>query len=202
MGNDYISTEIIDKSKDKKTLEVYAIDNLNKDIPTIFSDIVGEREVELLEDSAKKNLNKSSNLLIDEKSFGLVRRNGYWAMKGRINYNNQGKELYQDYNIKTIPPKELINYDDLSIPWSRIKGRFPNAVDAFMSPNEDIIIIVTRNDLLIYPVEDNDILLEELGRIKKDYTDKVVMAEWSVDRYTNLWEDEILKNKGKEIKYK
>lgn len=191
IGNDYISTEVIDKSTNKKKLQVYAIDNLERELPTMLSDILIENDVK-----------SDSGLILDEENFGLVRRNGYWIMKGRVNYNNQDQELYKDYNIKTIPPKELVNYDDLPIPWSTIKSRFPNAVDAFISPNEDIMIIDIRNHIVIYPIQDNEILQKEIGRIKKDHDDTIVMVEWSLGRYTSLWEEEILKNNGKLIKYK
>ena len=195
IGNDYISTEVINKSNNKKTLEVYPIDNIEKGSPIGISDIIGEEGLESFKENGEDFIQNNEGLSLDEESFGLVRRNGYWIMKGRINYNIEGKEIYKDYNIKTIPPKEIVNYDDLYIPWNAIKARFPNAIDAFTSPNEDIIIIETRNKILIYPVQDNKILEEELGSIEKDYNDTIIMAEWSTDRYTNIWEEEILKIK-------
>lgn len=195
IGNDYISTEVIDKSNNKKTLEVYPIDNVEKGTPIRISDITGENDLQSFNEDGEEFIQGSDELLLDEKSFGLLRRNGYWIMKGRINYNIEGKELYKDYNIKTIPPKEIVNYDDLYIQWSAIKARFPNAIDAFTSPNEDIIIIETRNKILIYPIQDNKITEEELGSIEKDYNDTIIMAEWSTDRYTNLWEEEVIKVK-------
>lgn len=194
IGNDYISTEVIDKLNNKKTLEVYPIDNVERGTPVRISDIIGGDGLQSFKESGE-DIIQSNEELLDEKSFGLLRRNGYWIMKGRINYNIEGKEIYKDYNIKTIPPKEIVNYDDLYIPWNAIKARFPNAIDAFTSPNEDIIIIETRNKILIYPIQDNKILEEELGSIEKDYNDTIIMAEWSTERYTNIWEDEVLKIK-------
>src|SRR5699024_10294721 len=103
--------------------------------------------------------------------FGFERRNGYWVMKGRINYKNENEEFFKDFQIKTTPPKELIQYDELVIPWNIIKSKIPEAIDAFTSPNEDIVIIITRNEILIYPIVENDILLNELGRIKLNNQD-------------------------------
>lgn len=201
VGNDYIFTEVIDKMTNRKTLEAYNIDNLEQGLPIIFSDIVGEGDIGSLKEGAQGVLKTDVNSLFNEESFGLFRRNGYWIFKGRINYNIDGNELYEDYNIKAIPPKEIVNYDQLSIPWSIIKGQVPDAVDAFTSPNEDIIIIETRNNILIYPIEDKEILQQEIGRIKKNHSDTIVMAEWSLGRYTNLWEEEILKNNGRAIEW-
>lgn len=195
IGNDYISTEVIHKSNNKKTLEVYPIDNVGNSIPIRISDIAGDNVLQSFNEAGEKILQGSQDILLDEKSFGILRRNGYWIMKGRINYNIEGKELYKDYNIKTITPKSIVNYDDLYIPWSTIKARFPNAVDAFTSPNEDIILIETRNKILIYPTEENKILEQELGSIQKDYNDTIVMAEWATERYVKFWEEQVLRIK-------
>jgi hypothetical protein len=202
VGNDYISTEIIDKSTNRKTLQVYPIDYLEGGLPIMISDIVDSSDVKVFRDGALNILKSDPDLLLNEKSFGLMRRNGYWIMKGRINYQLEERELYKDYNIKTIPPKELVNYDELSIPWSKIKAKVPNATDAFTSPNKDIIIIETRNNLSIYSIHENEISNNELGKIKKDSSETIIMAEWSSGRYTNLWEEEVLKNSPETIKYK
>lgn len=202
VGNDYISLEVINKFNNEKKLKVYPIDNLEKGQPTVLSDILGENDLKSFKDKGEDIFKSELNSLMNEESFGLVRRNGYWILKGRINYSQEGKELYEDYNIKSIPPKEVVNYDELSIPWTRIKSRFPEARDGFISPNEDVIIIDTRGHILIYPIVDNKIMGEELGRIKKDMDDTIVMGEWSTGKYTDIWEDEVLKNNGKAIEYK
>lgn len=202
IGNDYISAEVIDKSNNKKTLQVYPIDYLEAGLPIMISDIVGETDSKIFRDVAQSILKTDLDLLLNEESFGLVRRNGYWIMKGRINYQLDGEELYKDYNIKSIPPKELINYDELEIPWSMIKAKVPDAIDAFTSPNEDIIIIETRNNILIYSIQDKEISQQELGKIKKTNSETIVMAEWAMGRYTNLWEEEVLKNEIGIVNYK
>lgn len=202
VGNDYISTEVIDKSTNRKALEVYPIDYLDGGSPIVISDIVDPIGIKTFRDGALNLLKSDPDLFLNEESFGLVRRNGYWTMKGRINYQLEEKELYKDYNIKTIPPKELVNYDELSVPWSTIKSKVPNAIDAFTSPNKDIIIIETRSNILIYSINENEISKNVIGKIKKDNSETVVMAEWASGRYTNLWEEEVLKNSPETIKYK
>ncbi len=194
LGNDYISMEVINKSTNRKTLELYPIDKMKVGPSTRLSDLVSQQDMEMyLEDD------KISNM--DHSNFGLIRRNGYWIMKARRNYTKETKEIYEDYNIKIIPPRELVGYDELSIPWSRIKEKFPSAKDAFISPNKDIIVIERRNDILIYSIEDNKILEEELGKIKKASNDTIIMAEWSTDIYTDLWEREVLDKNGEAMEY-
>ncbi|MGJ0846120.1 hypothetical protein SAMN02745784_00037 [Tissierella praeacuta DSM 18095] len=201
IGNDYISTELIDLSNGKRNLKVYPIDHLEDERPIKISDIIGQEGLSVFKEGAQNAIKTNSNILLDEESFGLARRNGYWIMKGRINYKSDDEEYYKDYNIKTIPPKELVNYDKLTIPWSIVKSKVPEAIDAFTSPNEDIIIIVTRRNLLLYSINNNEISQNEIGRIKMDNSETVVMAEWATGRYTMLWEEEFLKNETEVIKY-
>lgn len=201
IGNDYVSTEVIDLSNNRKTLHVYPVDYLQDEKAIKISDIIGEEGLRIFKESAQSIIKTNSSILLNEESFGLARRNGYWIMKGRINYNSNDEELYKDYNIKTIPPKELVNYDELVIPWNIIKSKVPEAIDAFTSPNDDIIIIVTRNSLLIYSINNHEISQKELGRIKIDSSESIVMAEWATGRYTMLWEEEFLKNETSAVKY-
>ncbi len=201
IGNDYVSTELIDLSNDKRTLRVYPIDYLEDEKALKVSDIIGEEGLRIFKEGAQSIIKTNSSMLLNEESFGLARRNGYWIMKGRINYQSNDEELYKDYNIKTIPPKELVNYDELAIPWNVIKSKIPEAIDAFTSPNEDIIIIVTRNNLLIYSINNHEISQKELGRIKIDSSENIVMAEWATGKYTMLWEEEFLKNETESVKY-
>ncbi len=194
IGNDYVSTEVINRADNKKTLEVYPIDYLEDEKTINISDIIGEDGLIAFKEGAQSILKSDNNIYLDETSFGLTRRNGYWIMKGRINYQSNDEELYNDFNIKRIPPKELVNYDELVIPWNKVKSRVPEAIDAFTSPNDDIIIIVTRNELLIYSIVDYEISQKELGKLKMDNSDTIIMAEWCIGRYAMLWEEEVLKS--------
>lgn len=197
VGNDYVSVEEINPATNRKKLRVYPIDYLEEGNPTMISNLIN---VEDFYESARVNLKLEDNNL-DEKNFGIDRKNAHWMLKGRLNYTDNQKELYKDFNIKSIPPKEIVQYDELIVSWSLIKSRFPQAVNAFTSPNEDIILIVTREDIEIYPLRDGDILPDKLGNIELDANQKIVMAEWGIGKYSNLWEQEILKNYVTELEY-
>lgn len=200
VGNDYISVEEIELSNNRKNLKTYPIDYLDNGKAVTISDILGAEGLRTFLEGAQGIMKSDTSMYLDEESFGLFRRNGYWIMKGRINYNTDGEELYRDFNIKAIPPKELVNYDELIISWNKIKSKIPEAIDAFTSPNEDILIVVTRNNLQIYAIENREISSKELGRIKLNSSDSIIMAEWSLGRYTTLWEEEVIRSGGIKIK--
>jgi len=176
VGNDYISLESINYlEREERTLEFHPIDNLEKGNPMI-------------------------DLTPDEESFSLSRRNGHWIFKGRVNFLDNGNYSYKDFNIRAIPPKEVVHFDQLSVPWNAIKAKVPEAVDAFTSPNEDIILIITHNNILVYTIENGYISDIPLTKLQLEPTEKVIMLEWGIGRYAPIWEEEFIKNGGIEIK--
>lgn len=209
IGNDYISLEKVHYlNKGERLLELYPIDYLNKGMPMKISDISGQIGEEAFLEGANKELqlkdgkykDSSIDLHPNEESFGLFRRNGYWIFKGRLNFIEDTKYSYKNFNIKAIPPKEVVHYDELSIPWNAIKAKVPEAVDAFTSPNEDIIIILTYNNILVYLIDEGDIADIPSAKIKLKSAEKIIMAEWAIGRYPLLWEEEFLKNEATPIK--
>ncbi len=209
VGNDYISIEKVNYlNKGERLLEFYLIDNINKGNPIKISDVAGEAgRISFLDEGNKVILSEdnqyrysSIDLSPHEESFGLFRRNGHWIYKGRINFLRDGNYSYKNFNIKAIPSKEVVHYDELCIPWNAIKSKVPEAIDAFTSPVEDIIIIVTHNSMVIYPIDGGEIGNVQIGRIQLKATEKIIMAEWSVGRYPIMWEEEFMKNGGAPIK--
>ncbi|MFS8540491.1 MAG: hypothetical protein LOD89_00155, partial [Tissierellales bacterium] len=170
---------------------------IGKGTPIKISDIMGEAGKEALIRGFNKEMAKDEsykNLTLDispkENSFGMFRRNGMWIFKGRVNYMENGNYLYKDFNIDILPIKELISYDELLIPWKVIKAKVPEALDAFTSPNEDIAVVLTYGNLLIFRINNGSISDKPIERIKLNSGEKVVMAEWALGKYSLLWEEQ------------
>ncbi|HLS54406.1 MAG TPA: hypothetical protein VK031_10550, partial [Tissierellaceae bacterium] len=131
---------------------------------------------------------------------GLSRKNGYWMFKGRINYNQNNKELYKDFSISAIPPKDLVNYNELVLPWEAVKRKIPEAIDVYSSPNEDFIVVVTHGDLQIFEIANGQILdSKPVKTIDLPKNASIIMAEWATGRYANLWEEEVVRQDGEVI---
>lgn len=202
IGNDYISVENIDLNlNSKRTLQVYAIDNLEEKKPIKLSDLLGENGKEIFTENAIGSMSIDSNIVPNEENIGLVRKNGYWILKGRVNYKQNSEELFNDFNIKAIPPKEMVNYDEQVVPWDAVRLIVPDAIDVFSSPNNEFIVVITSSHLIVYYLEDGNIINNPAARIKLPYEYSVIMSQWAIGRYSNIWQNEIIKNGGKELDY-
>lgn len=194
IGNDYISIEKTEvDNKNKKTLEVYALDNIEEERPIKLSDIVEDGEF-LFKEGSQNIQSLGENVILNQSNVGLVRKNGYWILKGRINYRQNEEQLYKDFNIKAIPPKTMVSYDELSVPWDLISAQFPDAVDAFSSPNGEFIVVIIANELQIYSTDNGEIFsLEPISKIQIPNNASIIMSEWALGRYPDIWENEMIK---------
>ncbi|MBC8588744.1 hypothetical protein [Paratissierella segnis] len=202
VGNDYISVENTDLDRNsRKTLQVYAIDNLSEKKPIKLSDLIGDEGMDIFYEGASSVVSLDNSIIPNEENVGVIRRNGFWTLKGRINYKQNDEELYKDFNIKAIPPKEMVSFDELSIPWDAIRIMIPDVVDVFSSPNEEFIVVITSSHLVIYSMQDEGIVNSPIARIKLPYDSKIIMSEWAVGRYSNIWQEEVIKKDGVKLEY-
>lgn len=195
IGNDYISVEKTEVNKNnKKTLEVYTIDNMEDERPIKLSDIIGEDGKEIFNEGAENILSLDTNAKPNEANMGLDRKNGYWILKGRVNYKQNEEELYKDFNIKAIPPKEMVSYDKLSIPWNMLKSEIPEAMDVYSSPNEELLIVVTHSSLLVFPIINGELIdTNPIRKIALPNNATIIMSEWATGRYPSIWQNEVTK---------
>lgn len=202
VGNNYISTEIIDSNnKSKRTMQIQTIDNLENDNPINLEYLIdGGKDIFL--EGAQSLLNLDKTIVLDSSNIGIVRKNGYWMLNGRVNYEKNEEELYKDFIIKAVPPEEIVGYDNHFILWDELKNKFPNMIDMYSSPNEDIIIIRNQFELLVYATDkENGLDTKPIATIEIPESDAIIMAEWATQKYTEIWRNEILKRDIKTIEY-
>ena len=203
IGNDYISVENIDLNRnDRRTLQTYTIDNLKDKKPIKLSDIIGNDGKDLFQEAASSNISLNNQIVANEENVSLFRRNGYWTLKGRINFKENNEEIYRDFNIKAIPPKEMVSYDELSLPWDAIRLTVPDVLDVFSSPNSDFLVVLTSKNIVIYSLEEYDINKTPIGEISLPDDASIIMSEWAVGRYPNVWQSTMIKNGANEIEIK
>ncbi|NBI07781.1 hypothetical protein [Senegalia massiliensis] len=201
VSDDYVITEyakVNDLDNSAPRFRVLPLDNINSSQGVFLKDIYIENGKEAYNNSAKAFLVskgqeelKNKQVNINEQSFTMTRRNGYWILKGRLFYMMEGKENYKDFNINILPTEELIKYNDLLLSWNYIKSRVPQAIDAYTSPNKDLAIIITEYEIYIFYIENNLLSSKPIKIIEKRNQEEVIMAEWSTNNYVDLWNDKI-----------
>ncbi|ACL76589.1 hypothetical protein [Ruminiclostridium cellulolyticum] len=191
VGNDYIGIE------SDMRLGVLPIDNLATKKPVHLSDIIEGDSANTLKQSAEFFISsldstKASKLnqRPEEDNFTLRRRNGHWIMKSRLYYKNTlGDKKYEDFDVKQMVPSKLIHYDEMNIPWNEIKSRLPWTRDAYMSPNKDILILASGENIIVYTVQNKNTINKQLLKIPILKGESIIMTEWATGKYADLWSE-------------
>lgn len=211
VGNDYVGTEYsnIDPVtlKVKEKYQVLPIDNIKSGRGISISNVAGEDGLNALINSSQAfitSLDKSKSEFLEKNpsvdNFTLTRRNGQWIVTGRLNYLSpvDGKTS-EYYNVYLMAPQKLINYDILKLPWNYIKEKVPEAVDVFTSPNKALAVVITKNSIEVYAIENDSLSEKPLRSIKLQKDETVIMAEWAGGEYMEKWE-EVIRTRASEIK--
>lgn len=190
LSNNYFSVEYTEEYDLKNNHQSYSIlrtlpiDDPNNSVG-LSIDSLGEGAVDSYNktvEALKKRDNKGyiGNL----QSFGIMRQNGYWSIKARTNVDKD----YIEFDLNCLPTKEIISYDKLSVPWSTIKERVPNALDAITSPNGNIAIIRTYDSLEIYKIENKLLENHPIKIINLNKGESIIMDEWCMNEFVGSWE--------------
>jgi len=194
IGNDYVSieetvkqTSVSDGSiKEESKLHIFTVDSLPGMKAVKITDLAGPGALTPME-QGKQNLLEQLQVKqagsADEENFGLARKKGYWILKGRLSYPQNNVLVTADYDIDLLAPSQVVFYNQLNIPWSRVKNHVPNAIDALISPNKDLALVVTNKEIIVYGMYQENLEEHPLERIPLQEGEEVIMAEWALGQY-------------------
>ncbi|MDO0825063.1 hypothetical protein [Desulfosporosinus nitroreducens] len=201
VGNDFVAVET---DRGENRLQVLPVDKISALEGIKLSDLLGNNGLVAFSNAraqALRSLNNNINITSInndgyEQNFGLIRKNGHWYLRGRINYyfQNENDPNYMDFNVNLVPPAKLIFYDTLCLSWQYIKDRVPDAVDAFTSPNQDMALVITKTKLQVYSISAGQLGSEPLAKIDLQTGTSIIMAEWATGSYVDNWEKAFLAN--------
>jgi hypothetical protein len=131
--------------------------------------------------------------LTDEYSWGLIRKDMRWhpqiAKKWYFSNWSTFREKYILYDLPLEIPKSLVAYNEFSYSMDEIKKAVPDAMDAVISPNRNLIIVLTPAKLVIYPEN----LANKPKMIALKGKESLIMAEWALGKYVEKWTFELHK---------
>ncbi|MGO1579979.1 MAG: hypothetical protein ACTHWZ_01035 [Peptoniphilaceae bacterium] len=146
----------------------------------------------IFEEKFKNNIKDNQIYNIDNSNIAFNRQDGFWKLIGMVK-TNKGKDY--EFSLNVIIPTEVIKYDNLTIPYDKIKKEIPTTEDAFISINNKFLIIVEKEKLKIYNIINGEIdkSIKYESEIPSDA--KVVMSEWAIGKYSWEWEKAVAENK-------
>lgn len=191
----------------EKILRTLPVDNLSGIDGIKISDIAGVNGTIAMESAVSeliKNSGYEGTAKEDEneqaRNFALYRKTGHWFFKGRLNMDQKEQVPYMDFNLNLIPPADMVAYDVLQVPWPTVKDKLPDAIDVYTSPNKDLAVILTRDKILAYSIENKTLSDSPVAAFRLEEGSSVIMAEWGMGEYMPIWEKSFIKNnKTKQI---
>ncbi|SHH99489.1 hypothetical protein [Clostridium grantii] len=218
IGNDYLSLNYKGITLEKNEtsyfnyefMRMISIDTLysNNETSIPIKKILGESGYTLLQEGAIAFLNSvddktknSLNSSVDELSYGVTRENGQWILKGSLDIiDKAAKGTLCSFPIPMVPPRELVSFDTLYPSWLSIKEKVPEAVDAYSSPIENFVIILTDKKILLYSMENGVLSSSSLLEIDLKEGEIPVMSQWATGNYVDSWTETVnlLKNNLKD----
>ncbi len=190
VGNDYIGTET------EGELRVYPLDSMKNESEAAFYQVPMVQHENALEQlttnyisTLKPETIAKLDQKVDSRNFTLIRRNGHWVLRSRLYYKEPEADKFVDFDLKHMVPSGLIHYDEMDIPWNTIKTKLPWTTDAFMSPNKELIVLIDKSSLCVYTIQNKSTIGKQIFKMKLEKGESVVMAEWSIGRYAEIWND-------------
>jgi len=116
----------------------------------------------------------------DNESLGIMRTRGKWRYDGAISLRGYRTNCA----VSIVPPKSIVAQSELFPHWKDIKDVYPDADDAFSSPNHDVLLVFYQNRLMVAPVRQG-----KVGKpvLRLELNGKPVMVEWALGRYVDVW---------------
>jgi hypothetical protein len=125
----------------------------------------------------------------DEASWSLRRGQGYWAVQGRLDPQSEAEQgTFVDLTLPVAPSPALAPQQDLYLPWDSVAAVAPHAVDAFSSPQRDLLVILHPDSLSVHPVAASRIGPPTFS-IPIEGGSRTVMAQWATGARVGRWVD-------------
>lgn len=199
LSNDYIGIAEVtgeEQSLENTNLKVLPVKNLNSTYGVTIQELYGnyagdDYKNSIIDSATEMSIDINDIEKIDYTNYTLYRESGKWNLYSKVDIENKDEVI----KLSLKPNPRLVNYDTLIIPWKNLKAEFPLMKDVFISPIQDIAVIMLDDSLGIYEIRDGGIVSRPLFNIPIDKNEEVIMAEWCSGFYVPFWETSFLNGK-------
>ena len=114
----------------------------------------------------------------DPANWGLVRRQGRWRLRGRLDSEELASTRFADFPVDLRPPASLAGHDALYPDWTRIRAIAPDAVDAASSPGRTMLLILHPRRITVRPLR-NDMVGTTAVEVEVPSGARIVSVQWT-----------------------
>lgn len=122
----------------------------------------------------------------DEANWGLLRRDGRWIARVRLGPAEIADTLFADVALPPAVPAPVVGRNALAPSWARVKAFAPDAIDAFSSPADDLLVILRPGRVTAHLLTGGVI-----GPVKLDVPvprgSRAAMAQWALAPRVARW---------------
>jgi hypothetical protein len=126
--------------------------------------------------------------VVDVSTFTLARSNGRTHVLGMIETDGNAHRIFHRPFDMGFALNRLVVYDNPTLDFAQFKSIYPDIIDLFVSPNQNTIIILTKEELIGIDVRTEKEIFKEKHRL---LFNKVVMVEWATGEYVSQWQREL-----------
>lgn len=201
LSENYISFETRDNENRNKNYELLSIKNFKDNNKLSLNDISGsDGEDAYFQTLLKLGYSNENITMSDLYNFGIKRENGQWLFKSIFNDNSSNKKTSTEVSLDIIPKVDIFFNSSKKIEKSVIKSKHSNYVDYFVSPNEDMVVVLTPDELVVYSVKDLVLSTLPISSVKIFDTKDIVSFQWKTFEHSEFTYNEFLKIKQIDIK--
>ena len=196
LSKNYISLESYNSETNKKNYSIYKIDGLSDEKQISIKDIAGDRGEKAYFNNIRKLGYSSDNInLYDMKNFGVKRSNFNWIFKGILSNYSHDNFVSSEIDLDLIPNVDIFSNKSSKISKLKVKEKVQNVLDYFVSPDENLIVILTADDISMYEIKNQDIGTLPIFTVSLKNRREVVTFQWTNSISSELTYTEFLKIK-------
>lgn len=154
-----------------------------------------QRQVQVSSGSTASVAPSSTEIRPSSHNWAIIRQPGRWVaqvarLSSPVADTALEAEPTADYSLVDYPaalPETVTSHDKVSGTWGQIKALQPGATDLLYSPLEDLLIVRTDKELVLYAPGANIENSKPLLNVELGPGEQLVSAQWATGSYVPDW---------------
>lgn len=166
--------------------------DLGYHIPDDLSSLFGEKFYNDFLNEAKEyrdSLERKEEVEELPSGISLYRRNGRLILDAEFGPSAMiFRERHEEFEVKSQLPNEFLDGDNNNINWQDIQNKFPDAKDALVSPDKNILLILNENKIQLFNISNNIISEKPNFEYRLDGNNhSILMYKWAREGKVFEW---------------